>query len=234
MNTEKRPFTNLAGLITAHREMLTPRCTHRLRQLCLPTGWYLTVNQLLTDHEQLLNCDGHGPTLTLAAINAEMGTLQFLLWPNWDDDLPDQTPLLNNTRQRRYLDKVEVERIERLFATAPERLTRMHLKRASSALVKKAEADALHICEECGAPGERRRKLNIPRVLCPHHYVIALSATARIRDEGNAVDWDSWELLFGDIDAEDFAEPAGHRPPVKIPQQEDGKSAAEDDQNRDG
>lgn len=199
MNTEKQPCTNLASLIATHLDLIGP-CTRLLALHSLPIGWYVTVNKALSDHRRLLNCDGNSPKLHVAIINADMGELQIGLRPHWNDSLPLETPLATNVRSRQDLESDEAEEIERLFASAPETLTRMHLRFASSALVKKAKEAVKHICEECGAPGALQKDLRTPRVLCPHHYVTALSKQGQRHEEDKAANWGSREGTLDDDD----------------------------------
>ena len=214
MNTEKQPCTNLASLIATHLDLIGP-CTRLLALHSLPIGWYVTVNKVLADHRRLLNCDGNSPKLHVAIINADMGELQIGLRPHWNDSLPSETPLLNNVRSRQDLEPDEAEQIEHLFATAPETLTRMHLRYASTALTQKAKEAVKHICEECGAPGERQKDLRKPRVLCPHHYVIALSKQGKSPEEQKAADWGSRES-YPDDDDDDLVSLEGRHLPARV------------------
>lgn len=202
MNTEKQPCTNLASLIATHIDLIGP-CTRLLALHSLPIGWYVTVNKVLADHRRLLNCDGNSPKLHVAIINADQGELQIGFRPHWNDSLPSETPLLNTVRSRNDLEPDEAEQIEHLFATAPEPLTRMHLRYASTALTQKAKEAVKHICEECGAPGERQKDLRKPRVLCPHHYVIALSQQEKSQEEEKPANWGSRES-YPDDDEDDL------------------------------
>lgn len=221
MNTEKQPCTNLASLIAIHPDLLGNRSKVLLEHYSLPAGWYVTVNKLLSDHRRLLNVDGNVPNLSVAVINTHRGSLVFAVQPHWEDRLPLETPLLNNARSRLDLDPGEAEQIEQLFANAPQTLTRMHLRYASSRLVDKAKEAVAHICEECGAPGERRNDLRKPRVLCPHHYVIALTAQRETREEERAADWGSRES-YPDDDGDDMGRLFQRPLPVQIERPQDG------------
>jgi hypothetical protein len=223
MNTEKQPCTNLASLIATHPALLGHRRNTLLDHYSLPIGWYVTVNKLLSDHRRLLNVDGNSPNLSVAVINAHRGSLVFAVQPHWEDRLSLETPLLNNARSRPDLDPDEAEQIEQLFANAPETLTRMHLRYASSRLVDKAKEAVAHICEECGAPGEQQRDLWKPRALCPHHYVIALSQQGKSGEEEKETDWGSRESYPDDDD--DLVEFGGRQLPVQLEGREADKAS---------
>ncbi len=229
MNTEKQPCTNLASLIATYLDLIGP-CTRLLALHSLPIGWYVTLNKVLADHRRLLNCDGNSPKLHVAIINADMGELQLGLRPHWNDSLPPETPLATNVRSRQDLEPDEAEQIERLFATAPETLTRIHLRYAASALVHKAREAVRHICEECGAPGERQKDLRKPRVLCPHHYVIALAAQRETREGGNAANWGSRESYPDDDD--DLGGLFHHRLPEQVEHPEADTQPQEGEQGK--
>ena len=216
MNTEKQPCSNLASLIATHLDLIGP-CTRLLALHSLPIGWYVTLNKVLADHRRLLNCDGNSPKLHVAIINADMGELQLGLRPHWNDSLPLETPLSNNVRSRQDLEPDEAEQITRLFATAPETLTRMHLRYASTALTQKAKEAVKHICVECGAPGELQKDLRKPRVLCPHHYVIALSQQGKSQEEEKPANWGSRES-YPDDDENDLVALEGRQLPARVEQ----------------
>ena len=230
MNTEKQPCSNLASLIATHLDLIGP-CTRQLALHSLPIGWYVTLNKVLADHRRLLNCDGNSPKLHVAIINADMGELQLGLRPHWNDSLPLETPLSNNVRSRQDLEPDEAEQITRLFATAPETLTRMHLRYASTALTQKAKEAVKHICEECGAPGERQKDLRKPRVLCPHHYVIALAQQGTSPEEQKAADWGSRES-DPDDDDDDLAGLFHRRLPVQVERPEEDTQSQEGEQGK--
>lgn len=230
MNTAKQRCPNLASLIATHLDLIGP-CTRLLTLHSLPIGWYVTVNKVLADHKRLLHCDGNSPKLHVAIINADMGELQLGLRPHWNDSLPIETALATNVRSRQDLEPDEAEQIERLFATAPETLTRMHLRYAASALVHQAREAVRHICEECGAPGERQKDLRKPRVLCPHHYVIALSQQGKSHEENKAVNWGSRES-YPDDDDDDLGGLFHRRLRVQVERPEEDTQSQEGEQGK--